>query len=144
MAVNRFTVREVEDAARLILLDTDENAYRFEPKEMHAAMVDAMEQIRLARPASRYVGGILKDLQFITISNGQISTGSETTSIPAQYGDTTVADAFRDKYADMERRWMPAVVNYVVHRMYLKDDPDTTNANSAARYLELYTAALGG
>ena len=145
MAIKRFTVKEAEDAARLLLLDTDENAYRFEPKEIHAAMVDALERIRLERPASRYVGGILVDLRFIQISDGgQIDTSTIVDSPPANYAVTTDVEVFRNRHVDMERRWLPAVVNYVVHRMYLKDDPDTTNANLAQKYLELYVNALGG
>ena len=126
-----FQVKDVEDGARLILLDTDENAYRFEPPEIYAAISDALERVRLARPASRYVGNLMVNVE------------SDLGTIPATFTDESLA-AFRNTVIQMERRWLEAVTFYVVHRMYLKDDPDTTNANLAAKYLELYTAALGG
>ena len=123
----KFTVKDVEDGARLILLDTYEDAYRFEPKEMFAATTSAIERVRLARPASRYVGGIMVDFDL---------------EVPATFTDASLA-AFRNTEIEMERRWLEATIYYVVHRMYLKDDPDTKNDNLAAKYLELFNGALG-
>ena len=123
----KFTVKDVEDGARLILLDTYEDAYRFEPKEVFAATSDALERVRLARPASRYVGGIMVDFDL---------------EVPATFTDASLA-AFRNTEIEMERRWLEATIYYVVHRMYLKDDPDTKNDNLAAKYLELFNGALG-
>ena len=123
----KFTIKDVEDGARLILLDTYEDAYRFEPKEMFAATASAIERVRLARPASRYVGGIMVDFDL---------------EVPATFTDASLA-AFRNTEIEMERRWLEATIYYVVHRMYLKDDPDTKNDNLAAKYLELFNGALG-
>ena len=123
----KFTIKDVEDGARLILLDTYEDAYRFEPKEMFAAIASAIERVRLARPASRYVGGIMVDFDL---------------EVPATFTDASLA-AFRNTEIEMERRWLEATIYYVVHRMYLKDDPDTKNDNLAAKYLELFNGALG-
>lgn len=125
----KFTVKDVEDGARLILLDTYEDAYRFEPKEVFAATSDALERVRLARPASRYVGNIMVDAE------------SEL-DIPSTFTDESLA-AFRNTEIQMGRRWMEAVIFYVVHKMYLKDDPDTKNDSLAQKYLELFNGALG-
>ena len=125
----KFTVKDVEDGARLILLDTYEDAYRFEPKEVFAATSDALERVRLARPASRYVGNIMVDAE------------SEL-DIPSTFTDESLT-AFRNTEIQMGRRWMEAVIFYVVHKMYLKDDPDTKNDNLAQKYLELFNGALG-
>lgn len=132
----RFTVGSVEDEARLILLDTYDDAYRFEPKEVYQAMKDGLLRIRRERPASRYVGGLIVDLGFV----GQADT---VTDVPAVL-DAATREGFRAREVTMEERWKEAVVYYVVHRMYQKDDPDTTNANLAAKYLELYANSLGG
>lgn len=134
----KFKVKEVEDAARLILLDTYDNAFRFEPKEIYAAMWDGLLRIRRERPQSRYVGGLLADLKIV----GETATW---TSIPAitDSGDNT-RENFRDGDVEMEERWKEAVVYYVVFRMYQKDDPDTKNDALSARYFEMYNAALGG
>jgi len=132
MAIKRFTVKEVEDAARDILLDTNEGAYRFEPKEIYSAMKDGLLRIRHERPSSRYVGGLLVDLEFVDGS-------TSTSDIPAVPGED-----FKDYEVTMEERWKEAVVYYVVHRMYLKDDPDTKNDALAERYFNMYKTALGG
>ncbi len=125
---NTIKIGDVEEAARLILLDTYADAYRFEPKEIYAAIASAVERLRVEQPVSRYVNGL-----------GPVAVEFDY-SIPASPATTT----WRAYEINMERKWQEAIVYYVVHKMYLKDDPDTTNANLAARYLELYTAARGG
>lgn len=129
MSVRKFTMGEVESRARLILLDTEESAYRFEPKEIFSETLSALERIRRERPASRYVAGlIVPDIDI---------------DVPSTFTPASLA-GFRAEEVDMERKWIEAAVYYVVHKMYLKDDPDTTNANLAQKYLELYNDALGG
>lgn len=139
-----FKVKDVEEQARLVLLDTQEDNYRFEPKEIHAAMLDALERIRVVRPVSRYVCGILVDLAFheIDVATGDVTTS--VTTLPPSYGDIANVETFRNRYVTMERRWLPAVVYYVIHRMYMKDDPDTKNDELSRKYLELHTDAIGG
>ena len=133
----KFTIAEVEDEARLILLDTQDDAYRFEPKEIYQAIKDGLLRIRRERPASRYVGGLLVDLTF----------GDGTTDyapvIPQTLDDGT-RETLRARIVSMESRWKEAVVFYVVHRMYQKDDPDTSNNALSEKYLQLYVNALGG
>lgn len=128
MEVKKFTIGDVEERARLILLDTYADAYRFEPKEIFAETMSALERVRLMRPASRYVGGLM-------------STELDI-EVPSTFTDESLA-AFRETVVEMEFFWLEAVVYYVVHKMYLKDDADTQNANLAARYLELHNGALG-
>ena len=129
----KIKIGDVEDAARLILLDTYEGAYRFEPKEIYAAIADAVETIRVARPVSRYVNGASPvDVEF-------------EIEIPAMPdGDPQSPSYFGLQTIEMERKWQQAVVYYVVHKMYLKDDPDTTNQALSEKYLQLYNTALGG
>ena len=125
---NKIKIGDVEEAARLILLDTYEDAYRFEPKEIYAAIASAVERLRVEQPVSRYVNGL----------------GPEPVEFDHSIPPSPAVAEWRTKTINMERKWQEAIVYYVVHKMYLKDDPDTTNANLAARYLELYTAARGG
>jgi len=132
----KFTFGQVEDESRLILLDTFENAYRFEPKEIYAATKDGLLRLRRERPASRYVGGNLVELEFTYTSGGTTTT---TTSIPASPDAT-----FREYEISMEERWREPIVYYVVHRMYQKDDPDTKNDALSSRYFEMYNSAIGG
>ena len=151
----RFKVKDVEDQARLILLDTYADEYRFEPLEMYRALVDGLERIRLMRPASRYVNGLIVEeakLQqssfytgglFVTLDEGGNETVA-TDELPDFATGQTDIDNFRAMYVNMERRWLPAAVYYVVHRMYLKDDPDTGNAQLAEKYLAMSNEALGG
>lgn len=129
---SKFTVGQVEDEARLILLDTDSYAYRFEPKEMYAAMKDGLLRLRREQPASKYVDGLISDLAFV-------GERTSTSDIPQ-----TPDETFRGYEVTMEERWKEAIVYYVVHRMYQKDDPDTKNDTLSARYFEMYTAAKGG
>lgn len=133
---SKIKIGDVEDEARLILLDTYEDAYRFEPKEIYAAMKDGLLRLRREQPASRYVGGILVDLEFSNDTTTVID-------IPTTTDPTTIAE-FRARFISMEERWKEAVVYYVVHRMYQKDDPDTKNDALSTRYFEMYTAARGG
>lgn len=121
-----FTVKEAEDAARLTLLDTSPDAYRFEPKEMFAALSSAIVRIHTIRPESRYVAGLLVDYSL---------------SVPAQFTDETLA-TYRSTEIEMERRWFDAAVYFMVYRMYLKDDPDTSNSKLADHYLQLFTGEL--
>lgn len=129
---SKFTVGQVEDEARLILLDTYDDAYRFEPKEVYRAMKDGLVRIRRERPQSRYVSGLLVDLVFV-------GNGTSTTDIPSQPDES-----FRAYYVTMEERWKEAVVYYVVYRMYQKDDADTKNDALSERYFNMYVNALGG
>lgn len=136
----KFKVKEVEDAARLILLDTYDTAFRFEPKEIYAAMWDGLLRVRRERPQSRYVGGLLSDLKIVNSTENV-----EWTSIPeiTDSGNNT-RENFRNGEVSMEERWKEAVVYYVVFRMYQKDDPDTKNDALSTRYFEMFNAALGG
>lgn len=122
---NTFTVGEIEDRARLNLLDTNQEAYRFERKEVYVAIASAVQEVRTARPVSRYVNGLLA-------ANVKFEH-----DIPV-----SPTDSFRNSVIQMERQWMDAVTYRVVHQLYLKDDPDTANQGLAQKYLELYARAL--
>lgn len=122
-----MTIRDIEDAARLILLDTDATAYRFEPKEIFNALKAGIERTRSIRPESRYVAGHLVESQYPDVPVS-FSGGTETGSL----------EAFRSNSFQMEEKWREPLVFYVVSRMYLKDDTDTQNAELAKTYMNLY------
>lgn len=122
----KFKIGDVEDMARTILLDTEDDAYRFVPKEIYQALWDGLKHINNVRPESRYVNGLLVDLGFV---------------LPAAYDSATVT-AYRGTDVNMEDRWREAAVYYVVHRMYLKDDADTQNAALAKQYLDMFNASV--
>lgn len=128
--MSKFTIGEVEKQARQILLDDYEDSYRFEPQEIYQAIADAVQRIRVEKPTSRYVNGFMSaDVEF-------------ELQIPSVVDSSNIA-ATRALEVNMERKWMMAVVYYVIHRMYLKDDPDTTNQGLSTVYFNMYTNALG-
>lgn len=120
-----FTVGNIEDQVRTYLLDTYEDAYRYAPKEIYFAMRDGLNHIRNMRPESKYVSGVLVDLNFPTIP----ASAESTSTIRA----TTV---------NMEDRWQEAIVFYCIHRMYNKDDTDTQNAALSKEYYEMFQRSL--
>ena len=100
--MSKFTVGDVEEQARQILLDDYEDSYRFEPKEVYQATADAVQRVRLERPVSRYVNGLISaELE----AEFQIPTVVDAQNIAATRGQEIV----------MERKWLMAVVYYVVH-----------------------------
>lgn len=125
-----MTVGDIEEDARIILNDTYEDAYRFEPKEVFKAMVQGMVNTRNVRPESRYVKGLLADL-----------TIAVPTSFTTEPNGGTLR-TFRERVLEMDDRWREPLVFYVVSRMYMKDDPDTQNANLVTQYVNLYNAAV--
>lgn len=129
-----FTVGEAEDRVRDILLDDFGDSYRFTHKEIYREMQSAIERIWLRAPSSRYVNGLIVHSKFLAGTEG-------SDAIPDRYDDDSVA-GFQAWQVNMERRWLDALVYYVVHKMYLKDDADTANAGLADRYLQLHNEAL--
>jgi len=125
-----FTINDIEDSARTILLDTDSENYRYTPREMFIAIRDGMKQLRGIRPETRYVNGELTDVLLKT------SAGADQDfTIPT---DASGYSTFRTHVINMEDRWQEALVYYVVFRMYLKDDPDTINNEQAKNYLSMF------
>jgi len=136
-----FTIKEIEDQARLKLLDTYTDNYRFAPTEMFAAMRDGMRMIRNVRPESKYVGGLLTD-KMLRINNVEADFVVPE-SFPATIGGTTCTlDQYRAFVINMEDRWMESLVYYVIHQMYLKDDTDTNNATLAQTYYTKFTESV--
>jgi len=125
-----FTINDVEDAARTVLLDTDSSAYRYTPREIFIAIRDGMKQLRGIRPETRYVKGELTDVLLKT------SAGSDQDfTIPT---DASGYDTFRTHRINMEDRWQETLAYYVIFRMYLKDDPDTVNNEQAKNYFSMF------
>ncbi len=136
-----FTIKEIERQARVKLLDTYEDNYRFAPTEIFDAMRDGLRMIRNVRPESKYVDGLLTGKMLII--NGEEADFTVPESFPATIGDTTYTlDQFRGFTVNLEDRWMESLVYYVIHQMYLKDDTDTANANLAQTYYTKFTESV--
>ncbi|MGN0847818.1 MAG: DUF6682 family protein [Kiritimatiellia bacterium] len=136
-----FTINEIERQARVKLLDTYEDNYRFQPTEIFDAMRDGLRMIRNVRPESKYVKGLLTDEMLLV--NGVETDFTVPASFPATIGGTTYTlDQFRAFTVNMENRWMESLVYYVIHQMYLKDDTDTANANLASAYYSKFNESV--
>lgn len=116
-----MTVGEIENDARLLILDTYEDEQRFQPAEVYSAIRKALVNTRKVRPESCYVRGLLVDLDFPE--------------------DVTSKNA-ANKVINMEDSWREAIVYYTVYQLYMKDDPDTQNLNLAKEYFNRYTATV--
>lgn len=136
-----FTINEIERQARVKLLDTYEDSYRFQPTEIFDAMRDGLRMIRSVRPESKYVDGLLTGKMLLV--DGDEADFTVPESFPAAIGGATYTlDEFRALAVNMEDRWMEALVYYVIHQMYLKDDTDTANANLANVYYNKFTESV--
>lgn len=136
-----FTIKEIERQARVKLLDTYEDNYRFNPTEIFDAMRDGLRMIRNVRPESKYVDGLLTGKMLLV--NGLEADFDVPESFPATIGGTTYTlDQFRAFTVNMEDRWMESLVYYVIHQMYLKDDTDTANATLAQTYYARFTESV--
>lgn len=136
-----FTIKEIERQARVKLLDTYEDNYRFNPTEIFDAMRDGLRMIRNVRPESKYVDGLLTGKMLLI--NGLEADFDVPESFPATIGGTTYTlDQFRAFTVNMEDRWMESLVYYVIHQMYLKDDTDTANATLAQTYYTKFTESV--
>jgi hypothetical protein len=136
-----FTIKEIERQARVKLLDTYEDNYRFNPTEIFDAMRDGLRMIRNVRPESKYVDGLLTGKMLLI--NGLEADFDVPESFPATIGGTTYTlDQFRAFTVNMEDRWMESLVYYVIHQMYLKDDTDTANATLAQTYYVKFTESV--
>lgn len=136
-----FTIKEIERQARVKLLDTYEDNYRFNPTEIFDAMRDGLRMIRNVRPESKYVDGLLTGKMLLV--NGLEADFDVPESFPATIGGTTYTlDQFRAFTVNMEDRWMESLVYYVIHQMYLKDDTDTANATLAQTYYAKFTESV--
>lgn len=136
-----FTIKEIERQARVKLLDTYEDNYRFNPTEIFDAMRDGLRMIRNVRPESKYVDGLLTGKMLLV--NGMEADFDVPESFPATIGGTTYTlDQFRAFTVNMEDRWMESLVYYVIHQMYLKDDTDTANATLAQTYYTKFTESV--
>lgn len=132
-----FTIKEIEKQARLKLLDTFEDNYRYQPSEMFNAMRDGLRMIRNIRPESKYVNGLLTGKMLVI--NGVDSDFVVPESFPALIdGVSYDLDQYREFVINIEDRWMEALVYYVIHQMYLKDDVDTNNATLAETYYKKF------
>ena len=117
-----MTVGRIEEQARVILLDTYEDSYRFAPKEMFVALKQGIAEVHRLRPESRYVDCRLVDFNI---------------TVPPTFTDETLSQ-FRATEIQMDEFYEHALVCFVVYKMYLKDDTDTQNAELAKNYLTMF------
>ena len=103
-----MTVKSVEEKARRILQDTEEE-YRWSSEEMRDALQEGVYTLNAIRPETRYVNGELFDAIELPASDTEELT--------------------------IKNRYDEALVYYVVHKCYLDDSSDTANAQLAEMYL---------
>jgi len=136
-----MTIKEIERQVRIKTLDTDADQYRYEPVEIYQAIRDGIRLIWHKKPESRYVDGLL-------VSKGLLIGGNPADFVVPETFPVTIGAASYDNagYAalsiNMEERFMEALVYYVIHQMYLKDDTDTANAGLAKTYYDKFAEAL--
>ena len=118
-----MTVKDIEEQARNILLDTDENAYRFTEKEVYLALKQGIAEVKRLRPESRYVNGLLIEYDL---------------SVPSVAPAGGWAAWAASQTISMDEFFQQALIFFVVYRMYLKDDADTNNAQLAKEYLAFF------
>ena len=103
-----MTTESIETKVRDILTDGVE-PYRWSEEVIAENLVLALRRLAFLAPQARYVNGLLSDI----------------TALPALKSDALAVD---DRYEE-------ALVYYVVHLCYSRDDPDTSNAELANAYL---------
>lgn len=106
-----MTIKSVEEKARRILQDTEEE-YRWSSKEMRDSLQEGVYALNAIRPETRYVNGELFDV------------------IELPGGDTEVLT--------IKNRYEEALVHYVVYKCYLTDSTDTANAQLAEMHLSKF------
>ena len=131
-----MTIGELEKQIRIIILDTDEDKPRFVPTEVFYAINEAMKQTRRMRSESRYVKGHLND-KLLVVDNVESDF-----NMPANTNEAIAA--FRNAVINMEDAWMDALVFHSVHRLFLKDDPDTQNAQLSDTYYKKFLTVVQG
>ena len=103
-----MTVADIEKKSRRILGDTIEE-YRWSREEIRDHIQEGLKAINAIRPETRYVNGVLAS--------------------PAALPENDDAEfALAGRYEE-------ALVYFTVHKCYLDDDTDTTNAQLADSYL---------
>jgi len=138
-----MTIGEIENRVRMKLLDTYSDKYHFSPSEVFHAMRDGMWRIWSVCPSSRYVDGVIVDKMLIV--NGTETDFVTPESFPAMVaGAQRTLDEFRGFQLNMEDRYSEPLMYYVIHQMFLKDDPDTANATLAQTYFNKFTESVNG
>ena len=102
-----FTTNDVLTKVRTIIND-DFEPYRWSDEVLRVNLQTAAKRLAVSAPHTRYIGNDVVD--FVEIPED----GDEPITIPDQYEE--------------------GLVYYVAHLCYLKDDPDTNNAELANAY----------
>ena len=133
-----MTIGEIEQQARLKLLDTYEDNYRFAPTEMFSALRDAMRLTRSVRPESKYVDGLLTGKPLLI--DGEEADFIVPDSFPTAIGGKSFTmEQYRKINLNMEDTYREPLVYYVIYQMYLKDDVDTANQTLANAYYQKFS-----
>lgn len=112
-----MTKTDIIRRVRILILDTNTGMPRWTDQELYDAMDDAITVIRSERPDSRYdANGALFDERYGT------GTESDVILLPNSFTE--------------------AMVYYMAHKCYLKDDADSVNDGKATQFYQLYQTAV--
>lgn len=128
-----LTLKEIENQVRTKLLDTHESGYRFSPSEIFHAVRDGVRVVRSIRPEARYVDGVLTETGLVAGSS--VIEFYVPDDFPTEIGGVAYTlEDYRGLGVNIGEKWREALVYYVIHAMYLKDDADTANAALSQSY----------
>ena len=99
-----MTVGDIEKKVRTLVNDSDTSGYRFNPEEIHGFIVDALRHLWRIRPETRYVNGVLCNVEIEATASWEIP----------------VSDRFEE-----------ALVAYAAYKVYQLDMSDTVNMQMA-------------
>ena len=137
-----MTIKNIEDRARTLLLDTYGESCRYAPKEMFYALREGVRTLNKLRPETRYVNGLLEERALTDLSYNKRLPFFVFEAEPTQVDGVNYSlDTYRNLTLNLSERYEDALVNYVVYAMYLKDDADTANAQLASAYYQRFVAS---
>lgn len=118
-----MTYAEIEAGARTMLQD-DKPTYRWPAAEMYGYMPEAIRTLFSIRPAALFV-------------NGRMPSTLATLEPPTAIAAIAVSGAVT---ANVNDRYMQALVYYVAAKCLERDDSDTANAALASSYMNNFAA----
>ena len=99
-----MTIGDIEKKVRTLVNDSDAPDYRFKPEEIHGFIVDALRHLWRIRPETRYVNGVLCNVEIEATASWEIP---------------------------VDGRFEEALVSYAAYKVYQLDMSDTVNMQMA-------------
>ena len=99
-----MTIGDIEKKVRTLVNDSDAPDYRFKQEEIHGFIVDAVRHLWRIRPETRYVNGILCNVEIEATASFEIP---------------------------VDVRFEEALVSYAAYKVYQLDMSDTVNMQMA-------------